>query len=416
MPDTFNAIDIGTTKICTLVAQINANDELEVLGVGVAPARGMQKGMVVNIDEAADAIRASVQRAERISGRRVTSALVGITGTHVQSVTNTGTVTITRSDHLISDEDVERVIETARTTVAIPANREIIHVIARTFTLDGQEGVKNPVGLYGFRLDVEAHIITGAINSIQNLTKCLDIVGIRVDNLVLEPLASAEAVLSDDEREAGVALVDIGGGTSDIAVFTGGSVTYTAVIPVGGHQFTQDLVIGLRTPQAAAEQAKLEKGSVEAASIPADENISIDVFGHGEPRQVPHRLMNEILRMRATELVELVQAALNRSGYGALLPAGIVLTGGGSNLNGLAQLAQEMLQTPVRVGAPEGVTGLVDTVTGPAYATSVGLLLWAENYEGGGGGNEPPESGFDLGALFRNFLGILRNRWAEARN
>jgi cell division protein FtsA len=410
----YTAIDIGTTKVCTLVAQLDANNQLEVMGVGIAPSRGMQKGMVVDLDAASDAIRTSVQRAERTSGRRIGSALVGITGSHVQSVSNTGTMTITRPDRLISEEDVERVIETARTTVAIPANREIIHVIARSFTLDGQEGIRNPVGLHGFRLDVEAHIITGAVSSIQNLTKCLDIVGIRVENLVLEPLASAEAVLTEDEKEAGVALVDIGGGTSDVAVFVAGSVTYTAVLPVGGHQFTQDLVIGLRTPQAAAEEAKTQHGSVDAASVPPEEMLELSMFGHGDKRQAPHRLMNEILRMRATELLELVQTALRRSGYEAMLPAGVVFTGGGSSLQGLMSLAEDVLRSPVRVGAPEGVTGLIDTVSGPSYATSVGLLLWALRYESGGGG-DAQDTAFDLAGMLRNLFGILKSRWAAAR-
>lgn len=413
MPDYYAAIDIGTTKICTLVAQADGDGELEVTGVGIAPARGMQKGVVVNIDEAAEAIRASVQRAERTSGRRVTSALVGITGTHVTSVTNTGTVTITRADRLITDDDVDRVIETARTTVAIPANREIIHVIARSFTLDGQEGVRNPVGLHGFRLDVEAHIITGAISSIQNLTKCLEQVGIQVENLVLEPLASAEAVLTEDEKEAGVALIDIGGGTTDLAVFQAGSVCYTAVIPVGGYQFTQDLVIGLRTPQPAAEEAKLRLGSVEVATIPHEDMLELSMFGPGDTRQVPHRLMNEILRARATELIELVQTALRHSGYDALIPAGVVLTGGSANLRELNLLTEDMLHAPVRIGVPQGISGLVDTISSSAYATGVGLLLWAQRYESGG--VENVEQGFDLAAMFKNLLGFLKSRWAEAR-
>ncbi len=412
MPEIYAAIDIGTTKVCTLVAQYQ-DHELEVIGVGIAPAHGMQKGMVVNIDDAADAIRTSVQRAERTSGRRIGSALVGITGTHITSVTNTGSITITRPDRLVSDEDLDRVIETARTTVAIPANREIIHVIPRSFTLDGQDNLQNPVGLHGFRLDVEAHIITGAISSIQNLTKCLDQVGVRVENLVLEPLASGEAVLSIDEKEAGVALVDIGGGTTDVAVYANGSVCYTAVIPVGGNQFTQDLVIGLRTPQAAAEDAKIRLGSVDAASVPSDDSIELSVFGHGEKRQVPRRLMNEILRARALELVELTREALVRSGHHALLPAGVVFTGGCANLQGFLDLAEDVLQAPVRLGVPEGITGLTDTVTGPAYATAVGLVRWGQRFEGAATETEAP--GFDLAGVFRNLLDMVRARFTDIR-
>ena len=288
-------------------------------------------------------------------------------------------------------------------------------MIARSFTLDGQEGVRNPVGLHGFRLDVEAHIITGAISSIQNLAKCLEQVGVRVENLVLEPLASAEAVLSDDEKEAGVVLVDIGGGTSDIAVFVGGSVCFTGVIPVGGYQFTQDLVIGLRTPQVAAEEAKIRQGSVETVDIPPDDLIELSMFGPGEKRQVPHRLMNEILRARATELIELVQSALRHSGYEGLVPAGVVLTGGAANLRHLNTLAEEILHTPIRIGVPDGITGLTDTVSGSAYATGIGLLLWGQRYESGGE-PEPLQQGFDFGAMLKNLFGFLKGRWAEARN
>lgn len=402
----YAAIDVGTTKVCTLVGQVGVTGEVQVTGVGVVPARGLLKGMVVNIDDAAEAIRLSVERAERTSGSRITSAHVGITGAHIDCLNNRGMVTITRSDRLVSVEDVSRVMEAAR-AVGIPNNREILHVLPRSYVLDGQEGVRNPVGLYGFKLDVEAHIITGAITSIHNLTRCVELAGVAVEELVLEPLASAEAVLVEDEREMGVALVDIGGGTTDLAVFIEGGVAYTAVLPIGGYQFTHDLVIGLRAPFAAAEEAKVSAGSVEPAAIPVEEQVEIEVFGEGGKRPVSRRLMSEILRARTEELLELLHDAIRRSGYSGLLPAGMVFTGGTANLAGLPALAEQTLHIPARVGLPEGVYGLVDTLHNPAYATSVGLLLWAVRF---GADQERGQSGFALAEVLQNLLSWLKVR------
>ena len=386
-PATCVAIDVGTTKICTLVGQPLSNGEVEVTGVGVTPAKGLLKGVIVDLDDASEAIRASVQRAERSSGTRILSAHVGITGSHVSAINSRSTVTINRHDRLVTDDDVARVLEGGRSAASFPSNREVIHVVPRSYVLDGLEGVRNPVGLYGFRLDAEVHIILGAVTSIQNLTKCVENAGVRVENLVLEPLASAEAVLSDDERETGVALVDVGGGTTDVAVFFNGSIGHTAVLPLGGNQFTQDLVIGLRTPFAAAEQAKITAGSAEPAAIDRDQMVELNAFGAGGTRPVSRRLVSEILRARSDELIELAYAAIRGSGYNDLLPAGFVFTGGAANLLGLAELAEQTTKLPARVGVPGGVTGLVDTLRNPAYATSVGLLHWAARY----GEEERPE-------------------------
>ena len=402
------AVDVGTTKVCTLVGQVGMGGDIEVTGVGIAPARGLLKGMVVNIDEAAEAIRTSIQRAERTSGSRVVSAHVGITGSHLSALNNRGTITITRSDRLVSEEDVSRVLEAARTTAGVPSNREIIHVVPRTYILDGQEGVRNPVGLHGFRLDVETHIVMGAITSIQNLIKCVEQVGVQVENLVLEPLASAEAVLTEDERETGVALVDVGGGTTDVAVFIQGSVGHTGVVPIGGNQFTQDLVIGLRAPFAAAEEAKIAYGSVEPSRIPSDEMMELSVFGAGGKRPISRRLMSEILRARCEELLDLCHDVVRRSGYNGLLPAGLVFTGGAANLTGLAALAEQLLYMPARIGSPEGVSGLVDSVSSPAYAASVGLLQWAARYGAEDGRVRQPSS--QLLAFFEGLLAWLRPR------
>ena len=400
----YAAIDIGTTKVCTLIGQVGTSGEIQVTGVGIAPSRGLLKGMVVNIDEAAEAIQLSVERAERTSGSRIASAHVGITGAHIDCLNNRGMVTITRSDRLVSMEDVIRVMEAAR-AVGIPNNREIIHVLPRSYILDGQEGVRNPVGLHGFRLDVETHIVTGAITSIQNLTKCVEQAGISIENLVLEPLASGEAVLSEDEREMGVVLIDIGGGTTNMAIFSEGSAVHTAVVPIGGYQFTHDLVIGLRTPFAAAEEAKLAAGSVEPATIPIDEQIEITAFGEGVKRPMSRRLMSEILRARVDELLELIHDVIRQSGFMGLLPAGIVFTGGTANLNGLATVAEQSLHMPARIGSPEGIYGLVDSISSPAYATSIGLLLWAVHFNGEDNSKQP---GFSLTEFIQNLLLLLK--------
>lgn len=404
----YAAIDIGTTKVCTLVGRPGPGDTLEVTGVGVAPSRGLLKGMVVDMEEATQSIRDSVQRAERTSGSRILSAHVGITGNHVSSLNNRGMITITRNDRVVSEEDVTRVLEAARATVGVPTNREIIHVVPRSYTLDDQEGVRNPIGLHGFRLDVEAHIITGAVNSIQNLAKCVEIAGVQVDNLVLEPLASGEAALHDDERETGAILVDIGGGTTDLAVFTQGSVGFTTVIPVGGYQFTQDLVIGLRTPYAAAEAAKIAYGSVEPATMPLDEMAELRSFGTTETRPVSRRLMAEILRARLEDLLSLIEGAVRHSGYQDLLPAGITFTGGSANLSGLVPVTEEVLGVPARIGIPEGITGLVDSLRDPAYATSVGLLLWAMRY--GEEDGRPQEQSFAIKGFFQQLFSWLGQR------
>lgn len=408
---TFAAVDVGTTKICTLVGQFRpGSTQLEVLGVGITPAKGLLKGVVVNIEEASQAIRASVQRAERSSGTRVPSAHVGITGSHIGAANTRSTVTINRNDRLVSEDDVARVLETARSTAAIPSNREIIHVVPRSYVLDGQEGVRNPIGLHGFRLDAEVHIILGAVTSIQNLTKCVEGAGVRIENLVLEPLASAEAVLTDDERETGVALVDIGGGTTDVAVFYKGGISHTAVVPVGGTLFTQDLVIGLRTPFAAAEEAKIKSGSVQPETISVEEMVELTAFGAGGERPVSRRLMSDILRARCDELLELTHAATRQSGYNALLPAGLVFTGGTANLRGLVEVSEQTLQMPARVGTPTGITGLVDSISDPAYATSVGLLQWAARY---GEENGREGRGGALMEFLQNLLHWLRpaGRW-----
>lgn len=399
------AIDVGTTKICTLVGDFGKEGDPQIIGVGIAPSKGLRKGVVVNIDEAVESIRESVERAERSSGFKIVSAHVGIAGSHISSLNNRGVIAIGHTDRIISDEDVSRAIESAK-TINIPSNREIIHVIPRSYIVDGQEGVKNPIGMHGFRLDVETHIVTGAVTSIQNLTKCVQRVGVEVDDLVLEPIASSEGVLTEEEKEMGIIIADIGGGTTDIAIFIDGSIWHTSVIPVGGYHLTNDIAIGLRTPFATAEEIKSKYGHAIASSIGPDDKIEIPSFGSQSSRTVYRRQLAEIIEGRVEELLEIILTEVKRSGYDGLLPAGLVLTGGSANLRGIDTLAANVLQLPVRVGVPKGVDGLAEAVANPAYATSVGLLVWGLKHGGGKSGVGIEQQG--VKDIYRRFIGWLK--------
>lgn len=372
---TFAAIDVGTTKVCTIIGDA-ADPGVRVLGVGVAPSAGISKGMVENIHDATEAIRVSVEKAERASGRRVGSAHIGIAGAHIGSLNNRGIAAIMDREHAISAEDVGRALDAAR-DLSIPTNREILHIIPRYYVVDGQDNVSDPVGMYGQRLDVETHIITGAVSAIRNLSRCVESAGVHAESLVLEPLASAEAVLQDEERRQGVVLADIGGGTTDVAIFIDGAVYHTAVLPVGGFQLTHDLVVGLRVPFDAAEAAKTRHGYAIASDVLPDETVEIEAFG-GDGFLTIHRSeLCRILQLRMEEILEMILAEVRRAGYDDMISAGLVLTGGSSNLPGLLPLAQTVADMPVRLGVPEGLSGLADTLSNPAYATGVGLLHWA---------------------------------------
>ncbi len=372
------SIDVGTTKICTVVADVSDGGALRVAGVGLTPSRGLHKGLVVNINDAKESIRESVKRAEQASGYRVESAYVGVTGRHIVSNNNRGVVAITRNDRLVRPDDLRRVLAVSQ-NVKVPSDRRLLHVIPRSYAIDGEVGVKNPVGMHGFRLDVETHVITAAVSSVQNLVKCIRGIGIDIDDLVLEPLASSEAVLSTDEKQVGVILADIGGGTTDVAVFKDGSIWHTAILPVAGYQLTRDISIGLGVPFDVAEEMKKTHGSVmpiyegRAETTPA-----ISENGHGTSYQD----LCDILRARVEEIIRLIVLELPRSEYETLVPAGLVLTGGSSNLHGMDTLGREILGLPVRTGVPANVYGISDALRDPAYATSVGLLLWAAKNEG----------------------------------
>jgi cell division protein FtsA len=375
---TLTAIDVGTTKVCTVVANVDESS-IRVIGVGVTPTTGLHKGLVVNINDARESIRASIREAERTCGYKVESAYVGVTGRHVSSLNSRAVVAITRGDRMVRYDDLRRVLTSAR-GIKLSPDRKLLHVIPRGYVVDGQSGVKNPVGMHGFRLDVETHIITAAVTSVQNLIKCVRGIGIDIDDLVLEPLASSEAVLTEDERQVGVLLADIGGGTTDIAIFREGSIWHTAVLPVAGYQITRDIAIGLGLPFDIAEEMKKKYGSVapvyETKGGMSSDNLISN--GHG----VSHRDLCDIIRARVEELLRLIVLEMPNSEYEKLIPDGIVLTGGSANLTGIETLGRNTLQLPVRVGVPSNIYGISDTLHDPAYATAVGLVLWGAKHRG----------------------------------
>jgi cell division protein FtsA len=367
-------IDVGTTKVCTLVGRIEDEGSIRILGVGIEPSEGIKKGTIVDLEAAAQAIARSVERAESTSGLEITSALVSMAGAHVSSVNSRGSVGI--SSGVIEEYDVLRVLEQAR-AVAIPHDREIVHVIQRGFSVDGQDGIRSPIGMHGYRLEVEAHIITAANATVDNLRKCVDEAGVQIQQFVLNPLASAEVVLTDQEREMGVAVCDIGGGTTDLAIYVDGDVWHTMVLAVGGNHVTQDVAHGLRLPVAQAEEIKTQYGHAVRGEVGADEYFSIRPFGEEQTVQINRQDLAHIIEARIEEVFRLTLQEIKRSGYDGLLPAGIVLTGGTSALPGIKRIAREVLGLPVRTAMPENLVGLVDRLNSPAYSTSVGLLRWA---------------------------------------
>jgi len=372
------SIDVGTTKICTILADVSDGDSPRVVGVGISPSRGLHKGLVVNINEARESIRDSVRKAEQASNYKVESAYVGVTGRHVSSMNNRGVVAITRNDRVVRPDDLKRVLSTAQ-SVKTASDRRLLHVIPRSYAVDGQPGVNNPVGMHGFRLDVETHVITAAVTSIQNLVKCIRSIGIDVEDLILEPLASSEAVLTADEKQVGVILADIGGGTTDVAVFRDGSIWHTSILPVAGYQLTRDIAIGLGLPFDIAEEMKKKYGSVMPVyEGKTDTSPAISQDGHG----VSYQDLCDIVRARVEEVLKLILLEMPSSEYETLVPAGLVLTGGSSNLSGIAALGRDILRLPVRVGTPTDIYGISEVLRDPAYATSVGLLLWGTKNEG----------------------------------
>ncbi len=381
MQRTVVGIDVGTTKVCTIVAQVQDSGKMNILGVGLTPSKGLDKGVVVNIEDAVSAISTSVEKAERLSGYRIGTAFVGVAGRHISSLNSRGVVAVQRADHEVTRNDIARAVESAQ-AVAIPTQREIIHVIPRAYLLDGHEGIRDPLGMSGFRLEVETHIVTGEVMAIQNLIKSVQKAGVEIDDLVLQPLASGEAALTEEDKDRGVMLVDIGGGTTDIAIFVQGGVWHTSVIPVGGNHFTNDIVYVLHTPHNTAEYLKMRYGSA-IAEEPADDGsdlIDIETLNVDEKQKISRTLLNEILQARAEQIVELIYNEIRRSGYEGMLPAGIVLTGGCAQLDRFDELMREMLGIPIRIGIPTNLSGLADALDSPPYATGVGLLRWGSRH------------------------------------
>jgi len=369
-------IDVGTTKVCALVGETDEVGDLRILGVGLEPARGLRKGVVVNVDEASAAIANAVEKAQRSAGYEIAAAFVSLSGAHVASLNSRGVAGIGGS-HGIDQDDIDRALDAAQ-AVPIPHGREVLHVIPRAFTVDGQDGIRQPMGMHGFRLEVEAHIITAASTFVQNLTKCVEAAGVTVEAFVLNPLASGEVVLTDTEKEMGAVVCDIGGGTTDLAIYLDGNVWHTMVLSVGGNHLTSDISHGLRLPTDTAERIKIDHGHAFSRELQASESFMVQPFGEDRAVQISRLDLATIIEARVEELFSLVLQEVKRTGYDGLLPAGVVLTGGTSQLPGLRRVASEVLNLPCRVAAPGSLKGLVDKLQGPAYSTSVGLLRWAQ--------------------------------------
>lgn len=408
MNDLVVGIDVGTNKICTIVGEVRP-ESIFVVGVGIEPSRGMKKGIVNDIGQLTTAISASVHKAEKSSGYEIGRAFVSVAGNHIASINSRG-VTGISGQRGVNLEDIEKALEAAR-AIAIPHNREVLHVVPRSYSLDGQERVRSPLGMHGFRLEVEAHIITAASTSIANLEQAVEAAGVYVDRFILNPLASGDAILTDQEREMGVVVVDIGGGTTDLAIFIEGTVWHTAVIPVGGDHITNDITYRFPIQFSDAEAVKLQYGHAITREVDPLETLMVKPFGEGYPEEVKRSELAEVIEWRVVEIFELVQKEIKRSGYDGLLRAGAVVTGGGAQIPGFADVAAGVLGFPVRLGKPEKLTGMADTLRNPAYSTSIGLLRLglemdtatssASRGNGNGGG---PGLGGLLGGFFRRLL------------
>jgi cell division protein FtsA len=366
-------LDIGTSKVVAIVGETTPDGRIEIVGVGIHPSRGLKKGVVVNIDATVQSIQRAIEDAEHMAGCQIDSVLTGIAGSHIRSLNSHGIVPI--RDKEVTSADVERVIEAAK-AVLIPADQKILHVLPQEFIIDNQEGVKEPLGMSGVRLEAKVHMVTGAVSAAQNIVKCVRRCGLEVDDIILEQLASSFAVLTEDEKQLGVCLIDIGGGTTDIAVFADGAIRHTAVIPIAGDQVTNDIAIALRTPTQSAENIKIQYASAIRQLVNIDEMIEIPSIGDRAAKRLARVTLAEVVEPRFEELFNLVQADLRRNGIEDLLGSGFVITGGSAKMEGVIQLAEEIFKMPVRLGLPRDIVGLTEIVENPIYATSVGLLLY----------------------------------------
>ncbi|MEM1231386.1 MAG: cell division protein FtsA [Pseudomonadota bacterium] len=395
------ALDIGTNKVAAIVGEINADDELEIIGIGTHRSRGLKKGVVVNIESTVQSIQRAVEEAELMAGCHIESVYAGIAGSHIRSFNSHGIVAI--RDREVYPQDVERVIDAAQ-AMAIPADQKILHILEQEFVIDSQEGVREPLGMSGVRLEAKVHLVTCAVNAAQNIEKCIERCGLNVEDVILEQVASSYAVLSDDERDLGVCMIDIGGGTTDIAIFTEGAIRHTAVIPIAGDQVTNDIAMALRTPAQNAEEIKIKYACALAQLAQPDETIRVPGVGDKPSRELSRQALAEVVEPRYDELFTLIQAELRRSGFEDLIAAGIVLTGGASKMEGVVDLAEEIFHMPVSLGSPRNVAGLKDIVRNPIYATGVGLLLYGQEREAESGGRKR-SSGLGLGARLRRWFG-----------
>lgn len=394
-------LDIGTSKICCIIGE--ATDEgIDIIGIGNHPSNGLRKGVVVNIEKTKNSIRRAVEEAELMAGCEIKTVYTGIAGGHIKGINSQGVVAVKGE---VTEGDIQRVTDAAK-TIRIPDDREIIHVLPQEYIVDDQGGIKDPLGMAGGRLEAKVHIVTGALSAAQNIVKCVNQTDLSVRDIVLQPLASAEACLGEDERELGVCLVDIGCGTADVAIFSGGSIVHTAVVALGGYNLTNDIAIGLRTPMDAAERIKRKFGCALSAMVDKSEQIEVPSMGGRNPRVLTRQMLCEILEPRVEEMFQLVHREIQKCGYEELLASGVVITGGSSQLQGMVELAEEVMQLPVRLGQPRGVGGLVDVVKSPVYATGVGLVLY---------GARDQESGarFPLGRGESKGSGTMRERLAE---
>ena len=368
-------LDIGTTKICAIVAEVTDDGGANVIGVGFSPSRGLRKGVVNNIESTVESVKKAVEEAELMAAVQINSVYTGIAGSHISGINSRGVIALKRQE--VTRADLQRAIDSARSLAVVPHDRRVLHLLPREFMVDDQDGIRDPLGMSGSRLEVDVHIITGAVTSAQNLVKSVNRAGLDVVDIILQPLASSEAVLTPEERELGVAMVDLGGGTTDLAIFADGSIRHTAVLPIGGQHLTADIAFGLRTPPAEAERIKLHHGAARVDLVGEDELVEVPSVGERPGRVCSRKEVAQIIEPRVEEMFELVGREITRAGYDGMLPAGVVLTGGTSLLNGMPEAAERVLDLPVRRGAPRGVGGLRDIVAAPMHATGVGLILHA---------------------------------------
>jgi len=388
--DLIVGLDIGTSKVVAIVGGSTPDGRLEVVGLGSHPSRGMNKGVVVNIEATTQSIRRAVEEAELMAGCRIQSVYAGISGAHVKSFNSQGIVGVSHGE--VSPHDVERVIAAAR-AMAIPADQKVLHVVPQEFIVDGQEGIAEPVGMAGVRLEAKVHMVTGGASAAQNIRRCIEGCNLRVDKLILEQLASSYAVLQPDERELGICLVDIGGGTSDIAVFKNGSIRHTAVIPIAGNQVTNDIAVAFRTPPQNAEEIKVRHGCAMPALVKHNDEIEVPSVGDRPPRKLSRLTLAEVIKARYLELFQFIRKELHRSDFYDAIAGGIVLTGGSSKVEGVIELAEEVFDLPVRLGLPQNIAGLTDVARNPVYSTAVGLLLYGRQQQGGANAPEPASAG-----------------------